>query len=56
MPKCDFIETAPAHGCSPVHLLDIVRTTFNENTSGRLLLESVIERAIKTSTKSAKEF
>ena len=54
MPKCDFIEIAPPRGCSPVNLVDIVRTTFNENTSGRLLLESVIERAIKTSTKSAK--
>ena len=54
MPKCDFIEIAPQQGCSPVHLVDIVRTTFNGSTSGRLLLESVIERTIKTSTKSAK--
>ena len=45
MPNCDFnkvasnfIEIALRHGCSPVNLLHIFRTTFPKNTSGRLLL------------------
>ena len=38
MPKCDFIEIALRHGCSPVNLLHISRTLFLKNTSGRLLL------------------
>ena len=47
MPKCDFnfdfklhnfIEIALRHGCSPVKLLNIFRTPFPKNTSGRLLL------------------
>ena len=37
MPKCDF-EITLRHGCSPVNLLQIFRTLFIENTSGRLLL------------------
>ena len=46
MPKCDFnkllcnfIEVALRHGCSPVNLLHIFRTTFPKNTSRRLLLK-----------------
>ena len=44
MPKCDFnrvalqlcnfIETALRHGCSPINLLHIFRTSFTKNTSG----------------------
>ena len=33
MPKCDFIEIALRHGCSPVNLLHIFRTAFLKNTS-----------------------
>ena len=33
-----FIEIALRHGCSPVNLLNIFRTPFPKNTSGRLLL------------------
>ena len=47
MPKCDFnkvpsnfIEMALSHGCFPVNLLHIFRTTFPRNTSGWLLLNS----------------
>ena len=43
MSKCDFnkvafIEIGLRRGCSPVNLLDIIRTPFPKNTSGRLLL------------------
>ena len=43
MPKCNFnkvanSETALRRGCSPVNLLHIFKTTFLQNTSGRLLL------------------
>ena len=45
MPKCDFnkvasnfIEITLRHGCSLVNLLQIFRTPFPKNTSGRLLL------------------
>ena len=34
----NFIEIAFRHGCSRVNLLHIFRTSFLENTSGRLLL------------------
>ena len=33
------IDIALRHGCSPVNLLHIFRTTFLKNTSGRLLLK-----------------
>ena len=33
-----FIEIALRHGCSPVNLLHIFRTTFLKNTSGGLFL------------------
>ena len=33
-----FIEVALRHGCSPVNLLDIFRTPFTKNNSGRLFL------------------
>ena len=35
MPKSDFNKVAK-HGCSPVNLVHIFRTTFIENTSGGL--------------------
>ena len=35
---CNFIEITFRHGCSPVNLLHIFRTSFPKNTSGRLLL------------------
>ena len=44
MPKFDlklqsnFIEIALRHGCSPVNLLHISRTSFYKNTHGGLLL------------------
>ena len=36
---CNFIEITLRHGCSPVNLLHIFRTTFSRNTSGWLLLD-----------------
>ena len=36
---CSFTEIAPRHGCSPVILLPIFRTSFYKATSGGLLLE-----------------
>ena len=38
----NFIEIALRHGCSPVNLLHIFRTPFLKNTSGRLLLNTII--------------
>ena len=35
---CNFIEITLRHGCSPVNLLHIFRTTFCKNTYGGLLL------------------
>ena len=35
---CNFIEIALRHGCSPVNLLQIFKTTFPRNKSGWLLL------------------
>ena len=40
---CNFSEIALQHGCSPVNLLHIFRTTFPKNTSGGLLL--LLEKA-----------
>ena len=41
--KCDFNKVANSlalrHGCSPVNLLHIFRTSFFQNTFGRLLLK-----------------
>ena len=43
MPKCEFNNVSEQvtlwHGCSPVNLIHIFRTTFLKNTSGRLLLK-----------------
>ena len=39
--QSNFIETTIWDGWSPVNLLHISRTPFNENTSGRLLLNIV---------------
>ena len=36
--KCNFIEIALRHGCSPLNLRHIFRTPFSRNTSGWLLL------------------
>ena len=36
--QSNFVEITLLHGCSPVNLLHIFRTTFPKNTSGRLLL------------------
>ena len=36
--QSNFIEIALRHGCSPVNLLHIFRTSFPKNTCGRLLL------------------
>ena len=38
---CNFIEITPWHGCSPVYLLHIFRTSLLKNTSGRLLLNTI---------------
>ena len=38
---CNFIEITLRHGCSPVNLLHIFRTSFTKNTSGLLLLNQI---------------
>ena len=40
--QSNFIEIALRHGCSPVNLLHIFRTPFSRNTSGWLLLKSIV--------------
>ena len=47
MPKCDFIEIALRHGCSPVNLLHIPRTPFLKSTSEWLLLKMAEKWSIK---------
>ena len=44
MPKLqsNFTEIALRHCCSPVNLLHIFRTTFPKNTSGQLLLTTLL--------------
>ena len=37
----NFIEIIPQHGCSPVTLQHIIRTSFPKNTSGSLLLKLI---------------
>ena len=51
MPKCvstklqsNFIEIILRHGCSPVNLLHVFRTTFPKNTSEGLLLKFQVFR------------
>ena len=39
---CNFIGIALWHGCSPVHLLHILRTPFDKNTSGQLFLYLIL--------------
>ena len=39
--QSNFFEIALWHGCSPINLLHIFRTTFPKNTAGRLLVEIV---------------
>ena len=50
MPKCDFnkVEIALRHGCSTVNLLHIFRTSFQQNTSERLLLDFTDYPLLKT--------
>ena len=45
----NFVEIALRHGCSTVNLLQIFRTLFPKNTSGRVLLS--IDRNITDNTK-----
>ena len=40
--QSNFIEIALRHGCSPVNLLHIFKTTFPQNTSGKLLLYTLL--------------
>ena len=40
--QSNFIEMTIRHGFFPVHLLQIFRTPFSKNTSGRLLLKKGI--------------
>ena len=35
---CNFIEMGLRHGCSPVNLVHVFRTSYPKNTSGGLLL------------------
>ena len=39
---CNFINITLRHGCSPVNLLHIFRTSFTKNTSEQLLLVLLI--------------
>ena len=43
---CNFIEITLGHGCSPVKLLYIFRTSFSQNTSEGLLLRAFCSRKI----------
>ena len=40
---CSFIEITLQHGCSPVNLMHIFRTSFHRNTSGELPLHGTVE-------------
>ena len=40
--QSNFIEITLRHGCSPVNLLHISRTSFYKNTSGGLFLNRII--------------
>ena len=40
--QSNFIEIELRHGCSPVNLLDIFRTPFLKNSSGWLLLNTLL--------------
>ena len=42
--QSNFIEIALQHGCSPVNLLHIFRTSFPKNTSRRLLLNKAVKK------------
>ena len=48
--QSNFIEITLQHGCSPVNLLHIFRTTFPKNTYGGLLPEVSIKEIIVTYT------
>ena len=39
---CNFIEITLRHGCSPVNVLHIFKTSFSKNTSGGLLLQFLL--------------
>ena len=42
MLQSNFIEITLRHGCSPANLLHIFRAPFSNNTSGRLLMISIV--------------
>ena len=46
---CKAILLKLRHGCSPVYLLHIFRTTFLKSTSGRLLLKRLSSKQTKYS-------
>ena len=41
--QSNFIEITLRHGCSPINLLHIFRTSFPKNTSGWLLLNVAVK-------------
>ena len=55
---CNFMEIGLRHGCSPVNVLHIFRTTFLKNASGWLLLNIRINKNIiqNNNSKSTKMF
>ena len=44
--QSNFIEMAFRHGCSPVNLLHIFRIAFPRNSSGWLLLVSLVSAVL----------
>ena len=48
--QSNFIEMTIRHGCSPVNLLHISKTSFLKNTSRRLLLEFATKNKFKQET------
>ena len=46
---CNFTEITLRHGCSPVNLLHIFRTSFPKNTSGQLLQQITKSRVFRSS-------
>ena len=51
---CNFMEIGLRHGCSPVNVLHIFRTTFLKNTSGWLLLNIRINKNIRLNITTAR--
>ena len=55
--QSNFIEITLRHGCSPVNLLHIFRTSFPKNSSGGLLMHIlmlVVRRCIQNSNRHTK--